>query len=80
MIQILYLILDRSYWNSLLRDCFIGCDKKTYSHIETPTVPPQSHSSTLFYDAINASFSCTGLLIAYLVWGLLQERIMTQVQ
>lgn len=75
---ILFLQLaDRGFWSYLLKVFFVEPDKKNYVPLESSE--SASLPSSFLKDSVNLMFCSAGLLSSYLIWGLLQERIMTQV-
>lgn len=70
-------LADRGFWSYLLKVFFAESDKKNYSPLESSEAP--SLPSSFVKDSFKLIFCSAGLLSSYLIWGLLQERIMTQV-
>lgn len=69
---------DRNFFNYIVTQFFIGSDKKAYISIDGSS--SQSKNKTFTQETIRLLFCSAGLLLSYLIWGLLQEKIMTQVR
>ena len=51
---------------------------ETDSKISGTTRASNLESKTLYQKAISLTYCCVGLQISYLLWGILQEKIMTR--
>lgn len=71
-------ISDRTCLTNFLRKVFYDYDKKGYENLDTASRAAQT--TTFLQDAVRLLFCSVGLLVSYLIWGLEQERIMTQVR
>ncbi len=51
---------------------------ETDSSVSGTVRPTHSESRTLYQKAISLCYCCVGLQVSYLLWGILQEKIMTR--
>ncbi|XP_065220014.1 adenosine 3'-phospho 5'-phosphosulfate transporter 1-like [Planococcus citri] len=66
---------DQNFFSRLVRECFLGSDKKAYVSLDSSgSTKPQ----TFFQETFQLLFCSVGLIGTYVIWGLLQEKIMTQ--
>lgn len=66
---------DGNFFTPYVRSCFFGHEKKAYVSLDSSG---SSKSRTFLQETFQLLFCSVGLLGAYVIWGLLQEKIMTQ--
>lgn len=64
----------------LLRIILTGNTNETVPEIDNATTGKtlRSEAKTLYEKALSLFYCCAGLQISYLLWGILQEKIMTR--
>nr|SVE75725.1 EOG090X05CU [Daphnia hispanica] len=64
----------------LLRLILTGTTSEIVADTDTTSTgrPPHANVETLYQKAISLFYCCAGLQVSYLLWGILQEKIMTR--
>lgn len=72
------LILDMGCFPSIVRLC-LGDNDDEHSQNPLTSSSTTAHQRTAFEEAVLLIFCFLGLQVSYLSWGVLQEKVMTQV-